>query len=146
MNSSRAGWVLAGANAAAFVALRALRTPEYEKLRARDEEFNAGGPITMSSADPIHLAGRPFYSSAHTYVPMAEDLYFMANFPAEAAMLSVGFPLSSATHEWWTGSVRTSGAWQSWTLALVFGTASALWGYAIGAVGSRWLGRFKDAA
>jgi len=95
--------ILATANVLAFIALLASRPPEYERLREHDKELRGGGSISFSSADPIHLAGRRFYSSAHTYVPLVEDLYFMANFPGETAMVYLAFP-----SQWWTGSWRTS--------------------------------------
>lgn len=137
-SASRIGGTVALANVLGFVALLALRQPEYEQLRERDVERNSNGPVFMPSADPIHIAGRPFYSSAHTPVPLVEDLYFIGNLPAHLAMIVLGFPLASITHRLWAGSGLTSGAWESWTLALVFGASSALWGFALGAFWSRW--------
>jgi hypothetical protein len=139
--TGHAGWLLAVVNALAFCALLASKPPEYEALRERDKKLASGGGIDFTSADPIHLAGRPFYSSAHdANVPLIEDLYFMANFPASMAMGAVGFSLSAATHEWWTGSPQTPGAWESWVLALVFVPVSAVWGFALGGVVEIWRG------
>jgi hypothetical protein len=141
---TRVGGAVALANVLGFVALLAIRPPEYEQLRERDVERNSGGPAFMSSADPIHLAGRPFYSSAHTPVPLVEDLYFIANTPASLTMLFVGFPLASTTTALWAGSGLVSGAWESWVLALVFAAASGLWGFALGVVVCRGMRRIRQ--
>lgn len=134
------------ANALAFCALLASKPPEYEALLERDKKMARGGGIDFTSADPIHLAGRPFYSSAHVgNVPLIEDLYFMANFPASMVMGAVGFSLSAATHEWWTGSPQTPAAWESWGSALVFVIVSAVWGFALGEAIDLWRGKETSA-
>jgi hypothetical protein len=142
----RIGGVVALANVLGFIALLATRSPEYEQLRDRDAERAAGGPEFISSADPIHLAGRPFYSSAHTPVPLIEDLYFAANVPAHLATIALGLPLASMTHRAFPGAWSAPGAWESWVLAIVFGVGSALWGFVFGATIARWAHRSASKA
>ena len=110
--TSGLGWSLAGLNVLVFASILAVKQPEYGQLRERDKKFWNDGVLEMTSADPMHLAGRPFYSSAHVaHVPLTEDLYFIANIPAMAAALSVSYPVARLTFERWTGSYRTSSAW-----------------------------------
>jgi hypothetical protein len=133
------GWIVAALNILAFAVFLGIRSPEYELLRSQDQKLQAGGGIEFTTADPIHLAGRPFYSSAHVAgVPLVEDLYFALNTPAMMAALWVSYPLASSTHEWWTGSVATPSAWHSWALAISFGLAGLLWAFAVGAAIEWW--------
>lgn len=144
--SSHLGWVLASLNVLAFSTLLGVRSPEYELLAAKDEQLRAGGGIDFSTADPIHLAGRPFFSSSHVPgVPLVEDLYFALNAPAMLAAVWVAYPVASAVHEWWSGSVYTPFAWQSWALALSFGTAGLAWAFFIGAAIDWWRGSPQTA-
>ncbi len=127
--------VLAALNVVAFSTFLGVRSPEYELLAAKDQQLRAGGGIDFSTVDPIHFAGRPFYSSAHVPgVPLVENLYFVLNTPAMLAALWVAYPLASSGHEWWTGSVETPSAWHSWALAISFGLAGLVWAFAVGAV------------
>ena len=142
----RISGVAAVVNLLSFVLLLATRPPEYEWLRERDAERKSGGMQFMSSADPIHIAGRPFYSSAHTPVPLTEDLYFLANLPAHLAMIVIGLPLASVSHGLLTGEWLAPGAWESWVLATVFGVGCGLWGFVVGAMLSRWVPDSQGAA
>jgi hypothetical protein len=140
--TSRLGWSLAAINMLIFALMLASKTPEYAELRERDERFASTGDFDWSSADPMHLAGRPFYSSVHVAnVPLVEDLYFIANTPAMVAALSVSYPVARVTFAWWTGSPTTSSAWDSWTRALVFGSVGIAWAYLVGALIERLRGR-----
>jgi hypothetical protein len=137
--SSQLGWVLAALNVVVFAAMLAMRAPEYEQLRLSDEKLWQTGSLESTTADPMHLAGRPFYSSAHVAdVPLLEDLYFVLNTPAMLAALALGYPLGSMTHEWWTDSVQTPSAWTSWALASVFALCGAGWAFAVGATIDWW--------
>ncbi len=100
----------------------------------------------MSSADPIHIAGRPFYSSAHTPVPLTEDLYFLVNLPTHLAMFAIGLPLASVSRGLLTGEWIAPGARESWVLALVFGVGCCFWGFVVGALLSRWAPESRSAA
>jgi len=132
------GRLFAAANVLAFSGMLASKVPEYEKLKTRDEVFWKTGQLEWTSADPMHLAGRPFYSSAHTSVPLIEDIYFIANTPAMLATLSVGYELGKVTSELWTGSPRTSSAWLSWALATTFAVFGAVWAFMLGAMIDWW--------
>ncbi len=121
-------------NLLVFALIVVSKEAEYERLRARDEKFWRTGDLEWTSADPFYLAGRPFYSSAHVAdVPLIEDIYFIANIPAMGAALTVSHEIASATYGWWTGSPRTSSAWESWTLGLVFSACGIVWAYLLGA-------------
>lgn len=143
----RIGWGLAALNVLAFVTLLATKSPEYELLHASDVAEASGELTYISSADPMYLAGRPFDSSAHVAnVPLAEGIYFLVNVPAMLVALPVSFPMASITSKWWDGSDRASSAWQSWTLAVVFGLSSAAWAFAVGFALNHWRGRSRGAA
>lgn len=129
--SKQAGWLLAAVNVLTLGAFLASRPPEYERLRDQDREL-ASGFVSLSTAEPMHLAGRPFYSSAHVKVPWAENLYFLFNTPAMLAAIPISFTLSTSTYTWRAGSSMGSSAWESWALALVFGALSAAWAFAVG--------------
>jgi hypothetical protein len=80
---------LAAVNILAFTVLLAMRHPEYEKLSSRDESLRRSGMLDISTADPIYMAGRPFYSSAHVAnVPLVEDLYLLSTFQQCSQRLS----------------------------------------------------------
>jgi hypothetical protein len=137
--SSRLGWILAALNVVALCGFLAARAPEYELLNARDEKFWITANVELSTGDPLHLAGRPFDSSAHVSgVPFFEDLYFVLNAPAMYGALLVSYPASSFTFEWWTGSNRTPSAWESWALAIIFGSFGALRAFVLGATIDWW--------
>lgn len=137
--SSRTGWSLAAINVLLFAAIVASKQPEYDRLRADDQKRWSGGLIEFTSADPMYVAGRPFYSSAHHgNVPLVEDLFLMANTPALLAAFEVSFPIANVTSEWWTGSARTSTAWESWTLASAIGGFGILWAFVVGVMIDWW--------
>ena len=145
-DSSKLGCVLAALNMLVFSALVVSKAPEYEQLRKRDEALR-NGPLLFTTADPMHLAARPFYSSAHvSSVPWTEDIYFIVNAPAMLMALSVADPLANITFDLWTGSSRTSSLWQSWALAGVFALFSAVWAFAVGATIGWWQGKRQGAA
>ncbi len=133
------GAVLAVLNVLIFSIILALKAPAYEKLRKTDETVRETGRMEFTTADPMHLAARPFYSSAHVSdVPVIEDLYFLLNTPAMHVALSAGYPLADITSDFWARSPRPSSVWESWTLAITFALFSAIWAFAIGAGVGWW--------
>src|SRR5690242_14365956 len=99
--SSRVAWLLSVLNVLALAGLLGSKSPEYAQLRAADEKFWSTGELDFSSADPMYLAARPFYSSVHVSgVPLIEDLYFNVNTPAMLGALSLSYPLADLTSDW----------------------------------------------
>lgn len=127
------GAALAILNILLFAALLAERKPEYETLHRVEAEWRAG-TAELNSADPMYLAARPFYSSAHVAnVPLREDLYFAINSPAMLATFLVD-----------SYRPRLSSADASWFMAATFAIVAGVQGFALGlAVG--WIGRRRRA-
>jgi hypothetical protein len=134
-------------NVVAFAALLAVRRPEYEHLKRRDEVFSSTGTLEWSSADPMYLGGRPFYSAAHVAdVPSLETLYFALNIPATFAALEVTYPLQRLVTELRAGSPRVSSSTESWLRASTFAAFGAAWAFAVGSIFGWLRGRARNAA
>jgi len=139
LTGTRIGLVAATLNVLVFVLLLMTREPAYERL-AELEAFNRLGTTgDYSSAEPMYLAGRPFYSSAHYGdVPLAEDLFFMANLPADLGALLVVQGVDEVRY--YFESYSMSWTTRSWVTAIGFTILAALWAFFVGAVSHRFVG------
>lgn len=126
----RLGAALAAVNVLVFAAMLAAKPAEYHLIDKR------GG----SSADPLYLAARPFYSSFHSpNVPVYEEPYFLLNFPA----MFMAFELPSIVDEivYAAGWPMIGGARRSWIMAITFGVSAAVQAFMIGALIGQWRSR-----
>jgi hypothetical protein len=130
ITSFRVGLILAALNVLVFIVMLVTRETDYARLDELDACYRGGSSCDYSSAEPIYLAGRPFYSSMHVGgVPWTEDAFFAANLPAMLATLVV--------ERFWLAADNLSLTEQSWIMATSFMTLAALWAFLVGAAGHR---------
>jgi hypothetical protein len=139
----RIGLIAAVLNVLVFIAMLLTREPAYGRLAELDACFRSGSSCDSSSAEPMYLAGRPFYSSAHVGgVPWTEDAFFAANLPAMLATLLVVDRVADLRY--WFEVERLSLVEESWVMAACFMAFALLWGFLVGALSHRfvrWLRR-----
>jgi hypothetical protein len=121
---TRRAWItgLVSANILFFVALLAMRQPDYPALRALDADLVSGD---ISSEQPIYFAARPFPMGMVVRDSVTADLYLLLNMPAMAATIFGGVEL----HFWlaWDWFPSWKESWhlsQSWVFTVVFVLAS----------------------
>jgi hypothetical protein len=150
LTGTRIGLIAAALNVLVFVLLLMTREPAYERLAELDAFTRSGTTGDISSAEPMYLAGRPFYSTAHYGdVALAESLFFMANLPAYLGAFLVVQAVDEVPYyfEAYSMAYVMSSAQRSWVTAVCFMTFAALWAFFVGAVSHRfvrWVGRDRQ--
>jgi len=135
----RLGFALALANLLMFAGIVASKAPNYAELERVDALLRSGSTGDLSSAEPMYLAARPFYSPVHVAdVPRIENFYLLFNTPAMIAAFSIddflrmgGFLLSSSS--------------RSWLLAITFALFAMAEAFLVG-VGVGWMRNWRRAA
>jgi hypothetical protein len=143
--AKRIGLIAATINVLVFITMLATRDADYERLAETEACFRSGSSCNDSSAEPMYLAARPFYSSMHVSgVPWTEDAFFAANTPAMFATFLVVERVADVRY--WFEAEHLSLTQESWVMAICFMTFAALWAFAIGAVSHRavrWVSRAR---
>lgn len=138
LTAKRIGLIAATVNVLVFIAMLLTRGPAYERLAEMEACFRNGSSCDYSSAEPMYLAARPFYSSMHVSgVPWTEDAFFAANLPAMLATFLVVERLADVRY--WFEAERLSLTQESWVMAFCFMTFAALWAFVVGAVSHRFV-------
>jgi len=147
LRRSKVAQLLAGLNVLVLVVLLAPKTPEFDRLRARDAARASGAIDFLDSEEPLYVAGRPLYAGELVFgVSLAERAYVFANVPAILASLAVALPLSGATAKLVAGPTLTPSVWESWVLAGALVLAVAAWAFIIGRLVDMWRGASTLAA
>ena len=129
LTGTRIGLIAATLNVLVFVALLVAREPDYGRLAELD-----AGKVQHTSAEPMYLAGRPFYSAAHyDDVALTETLFFTANLPADLGALLVVQAVDEAQ------AYSMSSAQRSWVTAVCLMLLAALWAFLVAAMGHRFV-------
>ena len=141
--AKRVGLIAATMNVLVFITMLATRDADYGRLAETEACFRSGSSCNDSSAEPMYLAARPFYSSMHVSgVPWTEDAFFAANTPAMFATFLVVERVADVRY--WFEAAHLSLTQESWVMAICFITLAALWAFAIGAASHRvirWVSR-----
>ena len=140
ITSIRVGLVITTLNVLIFIVMLLTRETAYDRLAELDACFRSGSSCDWSSAEPMYLAGRPFYSPAHVAgVPLAETLFFIVNLPAMLGAFVVQDWVADLRY--WLEMEGLSLTQNSWLMASSFIMLAALWAFLLGA-GSHRLARW----
>jgi len=132
----RVGLILGALNMLVFIAMLVTRETAYERLAELDTCFRGGSSCDWSSAEPMYLAGRPFYSGAHYgNVPVAETLFFLANLPAMMGAFLLDYGVGEMRYRLEIDGMSLTR--KSWLMAISFTIFAALWAFLIGAASYR---------
>jgi hypothetical protein len=138
LSAKRIGLIAATINVLVFIALLLTRDPAYERLAEIEGCFRSGSSCNVSSAEPMYLAARPFYSSMHVSgVSWTEDAFFMANLPAMFATFLVVEQVVGVRYRFEVEQLSLTQ--ESWVNAICFMTFAALWAFIIGTVSHRFV-------
>ena len=136
MTAFRLGLVLALMNLLTFVAITALKQPDYARLEQLDTFIHGGTTGDLSSAEPLYLAARPFDSPAHVPdVPLIETAYFLVNMPA---MFAAFVMTDVVEFQVFSSHSPFSSSRNSWLLAFAFALCAMVQAFVIG-VGIGWI-------
>jgi hypothetical protein len=145
ISAKRIGLIAATINVLVFITMLATRDADYARLAETEACFRSGSSCNDSSAEPMYLAARPFYSSMHVSgVPWTEDAFFAANTPAMLATFLVVERVADVRY--WFEADYLSLTQESWVMAICFIAFAALWAFATGAVSHRvvrWVSRAR---
>ena len=136
--AKRVGLIAATVNVLLFIAMLFTRDPAYARLAETEACLRSGSSCNDSSAEPMYLAARPFYSSMHVSgVPWTEDAFFMANIPPMFATFLVEEKVADVRYRFEVEHLSLTR--ESWVNAICFMTFAALWAFVVGAVGHRFV-------
>jgi len=129
---ARAGLIAATLNVLVIIIMLATRQPTHERLAELDAFSRSGTTGDLSSAEPMYVAGRPFYSPAHTAgVPLAENVFFTANLPAMLGAYLVTDGVDELRY--WFEAQPLSWTRRSWVMAVAFVMIlAASWSFLVG--------------